>query len=251
MDLKGYTQGTRTGILALRPAPVQINYLGFPGSLGADFADYIICDNVTIPEQLEYGYTERPLRIPGCYQPNDRKRPLPSAPPREMLGLPLHTFILCAFNNLYKITPHMFYVWCRLLHEVEDSVLWLTSSNAEANTNLRAEAVRLGIAGDRLIFAPRTDLAAHLARFRLADLFLDTFPCTAHTTASDALWCGVPVVTRIGETFASRVAASLLRAAGLPELIAKDAEHYYEIARAIIKVARGWPLSSRISSTIG
>ena len=235
VDLKGYTQGTRTGILALRPAPVQINYLGFPGSLGADFADYIICDNVTVPEQLEYGYTETALRMPGCYQPNDRKRPFPPVPPRATVGLPPHTFTFCAFNNLYKITPDMFDVWCGLLHETEDSILWLTSSNEQANINLRAEAVRRGIAGDRLVFAPRTDLAAHLARFRLADLFLDTFPCTAHTTASDALWCGVPVVTRIGETFASRVAASLLQAVGLPELIAENADHYYEIARAIIK----------------
>jgi predicted O-linked N-acetylglucosamine transferase (SPINDLY family) len=173
------------------------------------------------------------LRLPDCYQPNDRKRPLPPAPPRAEAGLPEDGIVFCSFNNAYKLTPDMFDTWCGLLRDVEGSVLWVLSGNADANANLHREAKARGVDPDRLVFAGRTGLADHLARFRCADIFLDTFPCTAHTTASDALWCGVPVVTRLGETFASRVAASILHAAGLPELVAHSASDYADIARRL------------------
>lgn len=230
VDLKGYTRGARPQILAFRPAPVQINYLGFPGTMGASFIDYIIADETIIPESLAGHYSEAVLRLPNCYQPNDRRRPLPPAPPRASVGLPEDALVLCSFNAAYKLTPDMFDIWCRLLDQVPDAVLWLLSSDPATNENLRHEASIRGIDPARLIFAPRTDLPSHLARFRCADLFLDSFPCTAHTTASDALWAGVPVVTRTGTTFASRVAASVVAAAGLPHLAAATADDYYELA---------------------
>jgi predicted O-linked N-acetylglucosamine transferase (SPINDLY family) len=195
--------------------------------------DYIIADGVVIPPELEEFYSERVLRLPDCYQPNDRKRPLPPAPPRAEAGLPEDGIVFCSFNNAYKLTPDMFDTWCGLLRDVDGSVLWVLSGNTDANANLRREAKARGVDPDRLVFAGRTGLADHLARFRCADLFLDTFPCTAHTTASDALWCGVPVVTRLGETFASRVAASILHAAGLPQLVAHSADDYADIARRL------------------
>lgn len=233
VDLKGYTQNCRTGIFALRPAPVQINYLGFPGTLGAEFIEYMIADDITIPESYEDGYIERILKLPGCYQPNDRQRALPPAPSRAEAGLPAEGFVFCSFNNVYKIIPDVFDVWCRLLKETDGSVLWILCSNPDAFHNLQKEAQARGVDANRLILAPRVLLADHIARFRCADLFLDTFPCAAHTTASDALWAGVPVVTMVGDTFASRVAASLLEAVDLPELIAENLEEYYEIARKI------------------
>lgn len=233
VDLKGYTQNCRTGIFALRPAPVQVNYLGFPGSLGADFINYMIADDITIPSLYEDGYSEKILKLPGCYQPNDRKRALLPAPSRAEAGLPAEGFVFCSFNNVYKITPEIFDVWCRLLRETVGSVLWILCSNLDAFNNLQKEAAARGVDGARLILAPRVLLADHIARFRCADLFLDTFPCAAHTTASDSLWAGVPVVTLVGDTFASRVAASLLKAVDLPELIAENLEDYYEIARKI------------------
>lgn len=233
VDLKGYTQNCRTGIFALRPAPVQINYLGFPGTLGADFIEYIIADDVIIPKYTEDGYSEKILKLPGCYQPNDRKRALPTAPSRAEAGLPAEGFVFCSFNNVYKITPEIFDVWCRLLRETEASVLWILCSNPDAFHNLQKEAEARGVDATRLILAPRVLLADHIARFRCADLFLDTFPCAAHTTASDSLWAGVPVVTMIGDTFASRVAASLLKAVDLSELIAGNLDEYYAVARKI------------------
>jgi predicted O-linked N-acetylglucosamine transferase (SPINDLY family) len=169
-------------------------------------------------------------------QPSVQERPAtdPTArPERSRVGLPEDAFVFCSFNNVYKITPEVFDLWCQLLREVPDSVLWILSSHAEANCNLRREAERRGVAGARLRFAPRAGLTEHLARFRCADLFLDTYPCTAHTTASDALWCGVPVVTRMGETFASRVAASILHAIDLPQLVTHDAESYYALAHRL------------------
>jgi predicted O-linked N-acetylglucosamine transferase (SPINDLY family) len=233
LDLNGYTGTMRPGIFARRPAAVQVNYLGFPGTLGTDFMDYVIADGVVIPPELEAFYSEKVLRLPDCYQPNDRKRPLPPAPSRAEAGLPEDGIVFCSFNNAYKLTPDVFDIWCGLLRDVDGSVLWVLSGNTDANANLRREAKARGVDPDRLVFAGRTGLADHLARFRCADLFLDTFPCTAHTTASDALWCGVPVVTRLGETFASRVAASILHAAGLPQLVAHSADDYADIARRL------------------
>ncbi|MEN3952051.1 tetratricopeptide repeat protein [Iodidimonas sp. SYSU 1G8] len=233
IDLKGYTRGGRPGIFARRPAPVQVNYLGFPGTLGTDFMDYIIADAVVIPPSLERFYAETVLRLPHCYQPNDRNRPLPPPARRADVGLPEDAFVFCSFNNAYKLTPDVFDQWCALLADVPGSVLWVLSGNTAANDNLHREAAARGIDPARLVFAGRMDLAGHLARFRCADLFLDTFPCTAHTTASDALWCGVPVVTRLGETFASRVAASILHAAGLPQLVAESADDYLALARRL------------------
>jgi len=233
IDLKGYTQGCRTGIVALRPAPVQLNYLGFPGTLGADFVDYIVSDSIVSPSQYADGYSEKILRLPHCYQPNDRKRPLPPAPTRKEAGLPEEGFVFCSFNNVYKIIPAMFDVWCRLLRESPGSVLWILSSNTGAFANLQKEAEKRGVDGARLILAPRVGLAEHIARFRCADLFVDTFPCAAHTTASDSLWAAVAVVTMVCDTFASRVAASLLEAAGLPELVADNFDDYFRIARDI------------------
>ncbi|MEN3952052.1 glycosyltransferase [Iodidimonas sp. SYSU 1G8] len=233
LDLNGYTGTMRPGIFARRPASVQVNYLGFPGTLGTDFMDYIIADAVVIPPSLERFYAETVLRLPHCYQPNDRNRPLPPPARRADVGLPEDAFVFCSFNNAYKLTPDVFDQWCALLADVPGSVLWVLSGNTAANDNLHREAAARGIDPARLVFAGRMDLAGHLARFRCADLFLDTFPCTAHTTASDALWCGVPVVTRLGETFASRVAASILHAAGLPQLVAESADDYLALARRL------------------
>lgn len=231
VDLKGYTQNTRSGILALEPSPVQVNYLGFPGTLGASYVSHIIADAVVIPPEYEDSYSEKVLRLPHCYQPNDRKRPLPPPVSRAEAGLPEKGFVFCSFNNVFKITPDVYDLWCQLLKEVPGSLLWILSSNLTANAHLVKEAEKRGVEASRVFFAPRRSLPDHLARFRCADLFLDTFPCTAHTTASDSLWVGVPVVTRLGETFASRVAASILTAAGLPELVTETPEAYYACAK--------------------
>ncbi len=231
IDLKGYTAHNRSEILALRPAPVQVNYLGYPGTMGADFVDYLIGDAIVTPPEHAAHYTENLVRLPHSYQPNDRDRPLPDKPSRSACGLPEQGFVFCGFNQTFKILPEIFDIWMRLLQEVPDSVLWLLqASSALAEQNLRREAEARGVAADRLIFAPRLPLAEHLARQQQADLLLDTLPYNAHTTASDALWMGVPVVTCIGETFASRVAASLLQAVGFPELITTSLEDYASLA---------------------
>ena len=234
VDLKGYTQGTRSGILAMRPAPLQVNYLGYPGSLGADYVDWIVADSIVIPPGLAHGYDEKVLRLPACYQPNDRKRPLPAVPARRAVGLPETGIVFCVFNNVYKITPDVFDIWCRLLRDNSGSVLWILMGTAGANANLVKEAAKRGVGAERLVFAPRMKLEGHMERFRAADVFLDAFPCTAHTTASDALWCGVPVVTCMGDGFASRVAGSILAAAGLPDLVARDFDEYHAIAQRIV-----------------
>lgn len=230
IDLKGYTAHTRSQILALRPAPIQVNYLGYPGTMGAPFVDYLIGDRfVTPPEQAE-AYTEKLLLLPNCYQPNDRHRPISPKPTRTECGLPEHGFVFCGFNQAFKILPQVFDVWMRLLGEVPGSVLWLLQANAPAEANLRREAKARGIDAGRLIFAPRLLLAQHLARQQNADLLLDTLPYNAHTTASDALWAGVPVVTCMGDTFAARVAGSLLHAIWLPELITYSLGDYAALA---------------------
>lgn len=233
IDVKGYTLHTRSGILGYRPAPIQINYLAYPGTMGAGYVDYIIGDPVVTPPEFDDHYTETVLRLPHCYQPNDRKRPRPPAPSREAAGLPGQGYVFCSFNNAYKVTPEVFSSWCRILAAVPGSVLWFLTSTSQVSDNLRKEAALRGISPDRLIFAPRFVFSDHLARYQLADLVLDTFPYTAHTTASDALWCGVPVVTRLGETFASRVAASILTAAGMDDLITSSIADYEAIAIAI------------------
>jgi len=229
--LKGHSADTRLGIFALRAAPVQLSYLGYPGTVGASFIDYIIADSVVIPDGQRTYYPEKIIYLPGSYQVNDDRRSISAREAtRKEQGLPEGGFIFCCFNNSYKITPAEFNVWMRLLTRTGDSVLWLLKTHATAEDNLCREATRRGIDPARLIFAPRAPQAEHLARVKLADLFLDTFAYNAHTTASDALWAGVPVLTLAGRGFAARVAASLLTAAGLPELITDTVKHYEQLA---------------------
>lgn len=227
VDLKGYTQNGRTQLFAHRLAPVQIAYLGYPGTSGADFIDYMIVDGTVVPERERAGHSENLLTLPASYQPNDDARMIaPSGPTRADCGLPARGLVFCCFNQSYKISPREFAIWTRLLDQIEGSVLWLLRSNRWAELNLRREAAARGIAPERLVFADLAPQAEHLARLRLADLFLDTFNVNAHTTASDALWAGVPLVTRAGRQFAARVGASLLEAIGLPELITATDEAY-------------------------
>ncbi|MCZ6636933.1 MAG: tetratricopeptide repeat protein [Alphaproteobacteria bacterium] len=231
IDRKGYTQNSRPEIFAERPAPVQAAWLAYPGTVGADYMDYILADRWVIPEDHQRYYSENVVYLPDTYQANDSKRPIAEQMPgRTELGLPETGFVFCSFNANYKITPPVFDIWMRLLTNVEGSVLWLLESNAAAARNLRHEAETRGVAPERLVFAPHMDHADHLARHRLADLFLDTLPFNAHTTTSDALWAGLPVVTCLGTTFAGRVAGSLLNAVGLPELITNSLEEYQELA---------------------
>jgi predicted O-linked N-acetylglucosamine transferase (SPINDLY family) len=236
VDLKGLTVGHRLGIFAHRAAPVQVNYLGFPGTLGATYFDYIVADNVIIPEESGQHYTEVVVALPGSYQVNDRKRKIAERRfTRTELGLPETGMVFCCFNNNFKIMPYIFDMWMRILHAVPGSVLWLIEDNADAAENLRWEAERRGIEKKRLVFADRISPEEHLARHMCADLFLDTYPYNAHTTASDALWVGVPLITCPGDTFASRVAASLLTAMGLPELAVSTFDEMEELAVALAK----------------
>jgi len=231
IDLNGYTTQGRPEILSYRPAPVQVNYLGYPGTMGADFMDYIIVDPVVAPPEDQRFFSERLVHLPHCYQPNDPGRVIAEqTPSRASLGLPEQGFVFCCFNNLYKITPEVFAVWMRLLANLPGAVLWLLDDGTSATTALAREAEKSGIDAARLVFAPRCPQAEHLARHRRADLFLDTLPYNAHTTASDALWAGLPVLTCRGETFAGRVAASLLHAVGLPELVTHGREEYERMA---------------------
>lgn len=233
IDLAGYTTSARTEILAFRPAPVQVNFLGYPATMGAGFIDYIIADPVCIPPGEDVHFSETVVRLADCYQPNDGGRDIALTPSREACGLPAQGMVFCCFNNGYKITAEVFAVWMRLLTQVPGSVFWLLEGNDAARKNLRREAASAGVAPERLVFAPRQPMAEHLARHRLADLFLDTLPYNAHTTASDALWAGLPVLTCSGETFAGRVAASLLTAVGLPELITSSLADYEALALAL------------------
>jgi len=231
VDLTGYTQCARTQILALRPAPIQVNYLGYTATMGAPFIDYILVDDFIVPAEQQPFYLEQIVHLPGCYQVSDNQRPISqNLPARSACGLPEAGFVFCCFNHNYKITLELFTVWMDLLKAVPGSVLWLLASNRFVPPNLRREAEARGVEGQRLVFAPRVPLADHLARHRLADLFLDTFPFNAHVTASDALWSGCPVLTLAGQTFVSRVAGSLLRAMGLPELITISLEAYHAMA---------------------
>lgn len=230
VDLTGFTTFSRSSILAARPAPLQVNWLGYPGTLGAEYVDYIVADPTVIAPGEEAFFTERVVRLPDCYQPNDRRRAIAEATPtRAACGLPDDGFVFCCFNSAYKLTPALFDGWTRILAAVPGSVLWLYAGNPRVAANLRREGEARGVDPRRLVFAKPLPHAEHLARHRLADLFLDTLPYNAHTTGSDALWAGLPVLTRRGTTFAGRVAASLLRAAGLPELIV-DGQEAYEAA---------------------
>jgi predicted O-linked N-acetylglucosamine transferase (SPINDLY family) len=232
VDLNGLTSQCRTRIFALRAAPVQINFLGYPGTLGAGFMDYLIADGMVVPREQQRHYAEKIAYLPGSFLPFDSRYTIADrAFTREELGLPVEGFVFCCFNNSYKILPEVFDRWMRILSRTGNSVLWLQQSDATVAGNLRQEAARRGIDGGRLIFADRMEsLPEHLARFRAADLFLDTHPYNAHATALDALWAGVPVLTYPGESFASRVAASLVRTVGLPELIAGSPSQYEETA---------------------
>jgi predicted O-linked N-acetylglucosamine transferase (SPINDLY family) len=230
-DLKGYTRDSRPGIFAARAAPVQVSYLGYPGTTGSAFMDYLVADSTLIPESSRWFYSEKIIYLPRSYQPNDSRRAISmKRQVREEAGLPAAGFVYCCFNNTFKILPSVFDIWMRVLDSVNGSVLWLIADSAEASDRLRGEAVGRGVSADRLVFAERLPLPEHLARHQLADLFLDTFPCNAHTTASDALWAGLPVLTCPGETFASRVAASLLNAVDMPELIAASQQEYEDLA---------------------
>ena len=231
VNLNGYFGEPRLGVFAYRPSPVQVNYLGFPGTIGVDYIDYLIADRVVIPESSRRYYAEKVAYLPDSYQANDRQRQISERPvSRAESGLPDGAFVYCCFNNTYKITPRMFDAWMRILRQVPDSVLWLLDENAAATANLVKEAARRGIGRHRLVFSPRLPLPEHLARHRLADLFLDTLPYNAHTTASDALWAGVPVLTQTGTTFPGRVGTSLLMAVGLPDLVAASGADYEAMA---------------------
>jgi protein O-GlcNAc transferase len=236
IELKGYTHGARPAIAACRPAPVQVSYLGFPATMGAGFIDYILVDRFVVPKSQQAFFSEQLVHLPNCYQVNDRKREMSARPTeRRACGLPEHGVVLCCFNNSYKFTPEVFDIWMRLLRAAAGSVLWLVAGNALVEANLRREAAQRDVDPARLVFAPVVPPAAHLERHRHADLFLDTVPCNAHTTASDALWCGLPVLTSSGDTFASRVAGSLLTAIGLEELVSASLQDYERTALSLIR----------------
>jgi protein O-GlcNAc transferase len=252
VDLKGYTLDARTEIVALRPAPIQVSFLGYPVTMGAPFIDYFVVDRFVVPAEHEADYSEQLVFLPGSYQVNDRKRV--AAPPasRADLGLPAEAFVFCVFQQSYKILPEMFAAWMRVLSAAPASVLWMLESNEVAARNLRREAQRAGIEPARLVFAPKLDQRAHLARLGAADLYLDTLPCNAHTTASDALWAGLPVITCAGETFASRVAGSLLHAIGLPELVTTSLAEYESLARRLASApAELQRLRERLKENLG
>jgi predicted O-linked N-acetylglucosamine transferase (SPINDLY family) len=232
VDLMGFTTDSRTGIFARRPAPIQINYLGFPGTMGAKYIDYILADRVVIPEEARECYSENAVYLPDSFMANDSKRKVSARLPRRSdCNLPETGFVFCSFNNGHKIVPETFNIWMSLLRQLDNGVLWLSNTNETAIRNLRREAQNRGVDPSRLVFAERVALNEdHLARHKLADLFLDTLPYNAHTSASDALWAGLPVLTCLGQTFAGRVAASLLNAIDLPELITTTPEAYEQMA---------------------
>ena len=233
VDLKGHTMGARGALLARRLCPIQISWIGYPGTMGAEFIDYLIADPFVIPPAQESAYAERVLRLPHCYQPNDRKRTIAAPLTRAEYALPDNAFVFCCFNQAYKITPEVFAIWMHLLRETPGSVLWLLADNPWATDNLLRAAQALGIARERLVFAPKLPLAEHLARYRTADLALDTFPYTSHTTASDALWGDCLLIALCGETFAARVSGSVLTACNLPELVTCSLDDYARLAQRL------------------
>ena len=241
IDLMGYTAGARPGILARRPAPTQIGFLGYPGTLCVPYIDYLIADSVTIPPSAERHYAEQIIRLPGCYLPNDSRRPIGAIPSRAQAGLPESGLIFGAFTLAYKINPPVLAIWASLLQAVPGSVLWLRSSGGETQDGLLREAASLGIAADRVVFAEHSpDIADHLARLSLTDLCLDTYPYNSHSTCCDALWAGVPVLTCAGRGMASRVAASVLLAVGLDDFVTESLDHYS--ARALDLASNPWKL---------
>jgi protein O-GlcNAc transferase len=234
IDLKGYTHESRLGVFTERIAPLQISWLGFPATSGVGDIDVILADRHIIPDSHRQHYSEQVAWVDGCYQCNDDMRPIaPTAPTRAELNLPERAFVFCCHNAIWKVTPTVFACWMRILRAVPGSVLWLLEENESATRNLRREAQAGGVDAGRLVFAPRVSHDEHLARLSRADLFLDTSPCNAHTTASDALWAGLPLLTCTGQTFAGRVATSLLHAVGLPELICDSMQHYEQRAIAL------------------
>ncbi|HXM84777.1 MAG TPA: tetratricopeptide repeat protein [Stellaceae bacterium] len=235
VDLSGFSAGCRPGVWAKRPAPLQVNYLVYPGTRGTDTIDYILADRIVIPPDRRGAFSEQVVYLPNSYQLNSQRPRAQSTPARGALGLPEKGFVFCSFNGGYKITPDAFDIWMRLLQAVPDSVFWLLEENPAAIANLRREAEKRGVKPEKLVFAPRLKRDQHLARQGAADLFLDTLYCGAHTTASDALWAGLPVLTHLGPCFAGRVASSLLTSVGLPELIARSPEDYEATA---LKLAR-------------
>ena len=233
VDLKGYTAGDRLTIMARRPCSMQVTWLGYPGTTGAGFIDYLIADPFLIPPGQESAYSERVVRMPHCYQPNDRKRQIGTPLRRAEYGIPEDAFVFCCFNQTYKITPDIFGVWMALLRDIPGSVLWLLESNRWAKENLLQHAQAEGVSAERLVFAQRLPYAGHLARYKVVDLALDTFPYTSHTILSDALWCGCPTVGLCGDTFAARVSGSLLTAAGLPDLVTYTLPEYEKLVRRL------------------
>ncbi|MEK8034662.1 tetratricopeptide repeat protein [Ideonella sp. DXS29W] len=230
IDLKGHTRGSRFELLAYKPARVSAAFLGYPATTGADFIDYMIGDPVVTPLAHAAQYSEHLAQMPHSYQPNDRRRALPPAPTRSQAGLPDDAVVFCCFNQTYKMSPRMLDLWARILAGAPNAVLWMLAWNPHAQANLERELGQRGVSADRVFWAPKLPLAKHIARLRTADMFLDTWPCNAHTTASEALWAGVPVLTVPGRTFASRVAASLVSACGLPDLAAADEDAYVDLA---------------------
>ena len=248
VDLAGFTTDARPGLLALRPASVQVSFLGYPGTLGADCIDYILADGIVLPPEQSQFYSERVVRMPDSFFVTDDLREIGTTPHRREVGLPDEAFVYCCFNHPYKLTPTVFDAWMLILQSVADSVLWLSEPTPIAADNLKREAFTRGVAPERLIFAPRlANVSEYLARLRLADLFLDTLPYNAHATACDALWAGLPVLSRLGHTFAGRVAASLLHAAGVPELVVESKSQYIATA---VEMARDRALLSRLRARL-
>ena len=248
IDLGGHTKDSRILDLARRPAPIQVSYLGYPGSVGAPFIDYIIADRFVIPADTAQHYTEKVVYLPDCFQANDDKRRISrNVPTRAQCGLPEHGFVFCAFHSSYKLNPEVFDIWMRLLQAVPGSVIWLVAA-ADAHDNLRREARARGIDPARLVFAGQVPYADHLARQKLADLFIDTWPYNGGTTASDALWAGLPVLTMAGRSYAARMAGSLLHAVGLPELVTHSPQAYEALA---LRLATGACLARRRASEAG
>jgi predicted O-linked N-acetylglucosamine transferase (SPINDLY family) len=226
VDLKGATQDSLLPVLACRPAPLQVAWLGFPGSTGAPYIDYLIGDPVVTPLEHAAHFSEKIAQLPHCYQPNDAHRARPRPSTRAEWGVPDDALLLCAFHQSYKISEEVFDTWCGLLTQQPGALLWLLAWNSNVTGTLRAAARARGIHEDRLVFAPVVPLEQHLSRLACADIYLDAWPCNAHTTAGEALWVGVPVVTICGGTFAQRVAASLLHAVQLDELVCGNVEAY-------------------------
>ena len=230
IDLNGYTEKSRPEIFYYRVSPIQINYLGYPSTMGANFIDYIVADHITIPDEYRNFYSEKIIYMPHSYQANDDKRKIAKTiSKRSDFNLPDKGFVFCCFNQIYKINPKEFSIWMRLLRNIDDSVLWLINSNKLVKQNFSKEAKKQGVDPSRIIYAEKLSHPEHLARHKHADLFIDTFNYNAHTTASDALWSGLPIVTKQGKQFSARVASSLLNACGLPELITKNEKEYEEL----------------------